>query len=100
MSAYVLTDKPRRMGPLLLEGAKGIGLSTGQGSDPQIQMRRSLKGPNTFSAWRTRDLGTQGEYFRRTVWHQMGVVLPPGTEIQLSWSDPVSPILTGLYEDG
>ncbi len=99
VSGYILTDKVRPMRALRGEGAKGIGLATGQGSDPQIMMRRSLKGPNIFTSTRSRSLGAIGEFAKRVIWNQMGMIFPPGTAVELSWSDPVAPIITGIYED-
>lgn len=99
ISGYILTDRPRRLGPLRFEGSKGIGLANGQGIDPQIQMRRSLKGPNLFTAFRSRSIGKQGEYGVRVIWNQMGEIFPPGCAIELTWSDPVGPIITSLIED-
>lgn len=99
LSGYILTDKVRPMGKLRWEGSKGIGLPTGQGVTPEIRMRRSLKGPKQFSAWRPRSIGAQGEYDRDVSWQQNGIIYPPGTSIEIRWSDPVAPITTGLYED-
>lgn len=100
VSGYVLTDQRRRMAALRIEGTKGIGLATGQGSDPQIQMRRSLGGANIFSSWRSRSLGAQGKTATRVIFNQMGVIDAPGTAIELQWTDPVGVIITGMSEDG
>lgn len=98
-SLYVLTDRVRRMGPLRIEGSKGIGLANGQGSDPQILMRTSKRGANDFTAYRSRTMGAQGVRSTRIIFNQMGMVHPPGMQIELQWSDPVGFILTGAYED-
>lgn len=98
-SGYILTNATRRLGRLRLEGAKGIGLATGQGSDPQVQMRRSLRGPGQYSSWAPRSIGRIGEYFTNIWWNQMGMIWAPGCVVELQWSDPVRPVWTGLYED-
>lgn len=98
-SAYVLTDRVRPMGPLRIEGSKGTGLSTGQGSAPLIRMRRSKKGPNDFTPYRERSWGAMGEYFKRVIFNQMGIIYPPGMAIEIEMSDPVDYIITGVYED-
>jgi hypothetical protein len=43
-----------------LEAAKGIGISSGQGSDPIVRLRTSTDGGNTWTNWRDRKLGAQG----------------------------------------
>lgn len=98
-SGYILTMNERPMGKIRLEGAKGIGLATGQGSDPLVSMRRSLKGPNIFSSYRSRSLGEIGEYFKEVSWQQNGILYPPGCMIELRWSDPVAPIITTVIEE-
>lgn len=99
VSGYILANGTRKLGRLRWEGSKGVGLSTGQGSAPVIRMRRSLKGPGMFSSYRSREIGAQGEYATSVEWNQMGHVTAPGCVIELSWSDPVAPITTGLFED-
>lgn len=99
-SGYVLTEQDRPMGALRWEGSKGVGLSTGQGSDPLISMRRSLKGPRQYSSYRSRRTGAMGEYDTNVVWQQNGMLYAPGCVIELSGSDPVDFITTGFYEEG
>ena len=99
VSGYILTERVRPMGKLRYEGSKGIGLATGQGSDPQITMRRSLKGPKQFSSSRSRSVGVQGRYDKEVSWQQNGDIYPPGCAIEVSGSDPVPYVTTGLYED-
>lgn len=99
VSAYVSTQRARTMGPLRAELAKGVGLDTGQGSDPQIWMRREKKGPNDWSAKRYRSPGAVGERGKRVIWNQMGMIPTPGCAIQIGGSDPIPWTVTGLFED-
>lgn len=99
VSGYVLSEIDRPMGVLRWEGSKGVGLATGQGSAPVIQMRRSLKGARQFSSWRSRSIGAQGVYDQYVAWQQNGIIYAPGASIELSGSDPVPFITTGLYEE-
>jgi hypothetical protein len=99
ISGYILTERERPMGKLRWEGSKGSGILTGQGSEPVIQLRRSLKGPKQFSNWRSRQTGAQGEYHRKVEWQQNGIIYPPGCTVEVTSSDPVDCITTGLYED-
>ena len=50
----------------------GVGLTTGQGSDPKLMMEYSDDGGSTWNALPTRTLGKKGEYQDRAVWHNLG----------------------------
>jgi hypothetical protein len=50
----------------------GVGLTTGQGSDPKIMMEFSDDGGRTWKQLPTRTLGKKGEYRDRAVWHNIG----------------------------
>lgn len=50
----------------------GVGLTTGQGSDPKIMMDYSDDGGKTWKSLPTRTLGKKGEYKDRAVWHNLG----------------------------
>ena len=51
----------------------GIGLTTGQGSDPQIMLQFSKDGGHTWSYERWKSLGKIGKYLTRTKWYQLGI---------------------------
>lgn len=50
----------------------GVGLTTGQGSDPQIMLDKSDDGGKTWQSLPNRSLGGIGEYSDRVVWHNLG----------------------------
>ena len=50
----------------------GVGLSTGQGSDPQLTLEMSNDGGRTYNTLPTRTIGAQGEYKTRVKWHRLG----------------------------
>lgn len=77
------------IGQVRVEGTKGIGLSTGQGSNPMLQMAISRDKGNTFEAWRDRSLGLIGNYSARTSWETNGRAGPEQTVFWFRWSDPV-----------
>ena len=77
------------VGQVRVEGTKGIGLSTGQGSNPLLEMSISRDQGNTFEAWRSRSLGLIGNYSARTSWEQNGRAGPEQTVLYFRWSDPV-----------
>lgn len=77
------------IGQVRVEGTKGIGLSTGQGSSPVLQMAISRDKGNTFGPFRDRGLGAIGEYSARTSWEQNGLAGPEQVVLWFRWSDPV-----------
>lgn len=64
----------------------GVGLVTGQGSDPQIMMRYSDDG-YTWSSELVKDIGKMGEYNTRVKWNRLGQARNRVYDISIS--DPV-----------
>jgi hypothetical protein len=50
----------------------GVGLTTGQGSDPEILMSFSKDGGKTYSHTISRKIGKIGEYTKRVIWNSLG----------------------------
>jgi hypothetical protein len=75
----------------------GVGLSVGQGSDPQAMLRWSDDGGKTFSNQLWRDMGEIGEYRQRVVWHRLGSFRQ--RTMQLVISDPVKVAITAMVAD-
>jgi glutamine cyclotransferase len=65
----------------------GVGLLTGQGSDPQVMLRFSDDGGRTWSNEHWRSLGTQGAYRDRVAWNRLGMARDRVYEVSIS--DPV-----------
>ena len=66
----------------------GVGLTTGQGSNPQIRMSFSDDGGRTFSSEFSRSIGKIGEYGHRSIWRQQGR-FPVSRMIKLKITDKV-----------
>jgi hypothetical protein len=79
-----------------LESSKGVGVATGQGVDPVVQLRVSTDGGNTWTNWRSRKLGAQGVYDQRTVWHRCGRTKLAGMVFQFQKSDPAPAAYLGV----
>ncbi|MCK5602183.1 hypothetical protein KAR91_09950 [Candidatus Pacearchaeota archaeon] len=80
----------------------GTGLTSGQGSDPQIRMSYSDDGGRTFSADRARSFGQIGEYSKRVVWRRLGRV-PFNRVVRFVNTDPVKANILkmeGTLEEG
>lgn len=73
----------------------GIGLATGQGSDPTVSLSLSKNGGRTFSGELQRSAGEVGEYGWRTIWAQLGRV---AREVcfKFEFSDPVKWAITKI----
>lgn len=82
-----------RMSTIELEAEMGVGLSTGQGSDPQVMMRTSDDGGKTWSPERWAGLGKIGQTRQRARWHRCGSFRQRTVEFAVS--DPVDVILFG-----
>ena len=67
----------------------GVGLTTGQGSDPVARMDFSDDGGRTFSNEFKRFIGKIGEFGRETVWRRQGRV-PKFRTIRFTVTDPIN----------
>jgi hypothetical protein len=73
----------------------GLGLETGQGSDPQAVLRISNDGGMTYSGGQMRAIGKVGRYKDRVIWWRLGQ-----SRIKTFWiriTDPVPRRITGAY---
>ncbi|HXG71328.1 MAG TPA: hypothetical protein VNJ04_12050 [Gemmatimonadaceae bacterium] len=75
----------------------GLGLSTGQGSDPTVMLRYSNDGGRTFGNERTVSAGALGRYAARARFTRLGRARDRVFEV--SFSDPVPFRLTAAYLD-
>lgn len=71
----------------------GVGLATGQGSDPQVMLRISRDGGRTWGNERSRSIGKVGEYEKRVIWDKCG----RGRDFvfEVSGTDPVKTAILG-----
>ena len=85
------------MDQLNIDFETGIGLTTGQGSKPQVMMRYSDDGGRTWSNERWSTLGAIGEYSKRVKFHQLGMFYQ--RMFQITISDPIKAVLIDAYAD-
>jgi hypothetical protein len=71
----------------------GVGLETGQGSDPQVMLRISRDGGRTWGNERWRSIGKVGEYKKRAIWGKCGRARDFVFEV--SGTDPVKTAILG-----
>lgn len=73
----------------------GVGLQSGQGSDPVCSLRISQDGARTWSNIFTNTIGKVGKYGWQTRFRRLGIAQQ--TTFELSGSDPVKRTLIGSY---
>lgn len=73
----------------------GVGLVTGQGSEPRVMLQYSNDGGNTWSAELWRSLGKVGEYLTRVRWEALGSARRRVFRVRIS--DPVRFGIVGAY---
>jgi hypothetical protein len=78
----------------------GIGLVTGQGSEPEVMLRWADDGGKNFSNEHWRNIGAIGETGTRAIWRRMGSTDKLRDRVyELSGTDPVKITITGAYLD-
>lgn len=82
---------------LILNMQPGVGLSTGQGSDPQVMLNISTDGGFTWDDCGSQPIGAQGVYGNEIKWDILGQARSMVFEISVS--DPVKAVLLGCTVD-
>ena len=81
---------------LQLDCETGVGLSTGQGSDPQAMLRWSDDGGHTWSNEHWSPMGAIGKYGHRVFWRRLGMTLKLRDRVyEVSGTDPVKISIVG-----
>lgn len=80
-----------------MEMEVGVGLTTGQGSDPQAMLSYSNDGGKTWSNEKWRSIGKIGEYIQRVRWHRLGSFRQ--RVMQMVISDPVKVAIYAMTAD-
>lgn len=75
----------------------GLGLSTGQGSNPQAMLRASNDGGKTWGNELWRSAGLQGQYGRRVRWERLGSAR--NRQYELVVSDPIPWRLIDAFQE-
>lgn len=73
----------------------GVGLQSGQGSDPQLSLRISKDGARTWSNSYSTGVGAAGQYGKQVKFRRLGISQQCTFEITMS--DPVKWAVTGSY---
>jgi len=87
-SKRVIKDyDPFSLNKLYLDFETGVGLASGQGSDPQVMLTVSRDGGRSFSNEMWKTLGAIGKYLTRVEYHQFGTA--DSFVFKLRITDPV-----------
>jgi hypothetical protein len=73
----------------------GVGLQSGQGSNPQVSLQLSKDGARTWSDSYTTSIGAVGQYRTKVVFRRLGIAEIMTFKIKIS--DPVKVAITGSY---
>lgn len=84
-----------RCNNVMLQCARGVGLATGPGSLPVVEMRYSDDAGQTWSDWEAESLGAQGEFSVKAIWRQLGMMESPGRVFEWRVTDPVLVTFSG-----
>jgi hypothetical protein len=81
---------------LQLDCESGVGLTTGQGSDPQVMLRWSDDGGHTWSNEHWKSMGQIGQYGKRVIWRRLGMTQKIRDRVyEVSGTDPVKIAIMG-----
>jgi hypothetical protein len=76
---------------LQIQFQPGVGLSTGQGEDPQAMLRWSSDGGSTWSNEYWVSIGKQGKFRNRAIWRRLGFARDRVFEVSIT--DPVKAVI-------
>lgn len=83
---------------LVLDMETGVGLDSGQGSDPKVWLSISDDGGKTFdTATQWGDVGRRGQYRSQIVWHRLGAA--DNMVFQIGVADPVPITIYAMHID-
>lgn len=83
------------VGSFVLDVETGVGLTSGQGSDPQVMLKWSDDGGRTWGNEHWRSFGQIGEYRKRVTWYRQGQARQRIYRVTLA--DPVKFAPCGAY---
>ena len=86
-------DKYIGIEQIQIDVESGVGLATGQGEIPVLDLQVSKDGGNTFRSVGFASIGEIGEYTQRVIWRSLGAARD--WVLRLRITDPVKRVITG-----
>lgn len=74
---------------LMLATLRGVGLPSGYGSAPVVEMHYSDTDGRTWSNWMEAPLAAMGDFQTKAIWDQLGALTAPGRLYEFRVTDPV-----------
>lgn len=97
-SRPIFTEGQLSIARLWVDMETGVGLATGQGSNPQVMLMVSKDGGHSFPVELWRSFGAIGNYTARAYWNRLGSVKPGQSWVfKLRITDPVK---VAIMSDG
>ena len=94
-SRHLKTPDFSRIAELWIDMEAGVGLQSGQGSDPQVMLQISRDGGKTWGAEIWRGFGAVGKYTTRAVWRRLGRARNWTFKVRVT--DPVKSVFIGAW---
>jgi hypothetical protein len=89
---HITTDLQRQyFSELQIQFQPGVGITTGQGENPQAMLRWSDDGGFTWSNENWVSIGTQGNYYARAMWRRLGWARDRVFEVVIT--DPIKAVI-------
>jgi hypothetical protein len=85
------------VGRMILDIEPGVGLITGQGSNPQVMLEVSKDGGHTWGQQLWRSFGAIGKYNQRAIWNRIGS--SRDHVYRFTITDSVKVVILGAYMD-
>lgn len=93
---HLIDEKKQiRYNSLEINFETGVGLQSGQGSDPQVSLQVSKDGARTWSDWFNASIGRIGEYQKTVKFRRLGIAEIMTFKIRIT--DAVKVAITGSY---
>ena len=96
-SRHLFSENLIGLGRLWIDMETGVGLATGQGSNPLVMLRISKDGGFTYPIERTASIGAIGKYKQRPYFNR--VCLSRDCVLKVRITDPVKVVIVGAYLD-
>lgn len=85
-------EDPITIDELYVDMETGVGIASGQGSDPMAMMQYSIDGGRTWSAELWAEIGMMGKYLMQVIWRRLGIGYDFVFKIRIT--DPIKPVIT------
>lgn len=93
---HVFDEMPTSVGELWIDMRTGVATPSGAGSDPQLMLRVSRDGGNSYSNQLFTSAGLQGQYQRRATWRRLGQARSDWI-FEISYADPTQFNVIGAW---